>query len=145
MTDELRAAAERLQKANSGVPLEQIYEAPCGGRRLLDYAVVADWACEHILSEHPADDGEPVYSMGEPNAIATAEWARMLPNAKSSIYCTLFECEQVNLVLYANQPGTLFIDFKKRDDESNYLENTTRGQVRQLLKALGIEPKEQAQ
>lgn len=49
---ELAAAAERLIKAKAGTPLNQIYQFPIEGNRLLDYVNVAD----AYLAQHDAED-----------------------------------------------------------------------------------------
>ena len=121
---ELRAAAERLRGKGraSGYFGSHLH--------CLDYKALAT----HYLAEHPADDAEPV----------TEDWLLSVGFTRNKI-------DQVILILESKDLGRAMtyitispceLCIESDDGGSIWLGERTRGDVRTLCRALGVEKKE---
>ena len=161
MTEELRAAAERVRNF---IDDWKHYYTPgqgIGNRVSLPWKVYGDVELiVNELAEHPADDGEPVTeewlrSVGwqdweldddddDPEytlwtkANSSLGWKTRLAYESNGFYLVRMVDEDAEDYFGSSESVELF-------DSRNSSKIITRGQVRQLLKALGIEAKEQKQ
>ena len=145
MSDEVRKAAERLRQVYENARnhdscwISRVYEPDFTGKsRESDYQRDRDIVTQAYLAEHPADDDEPV----------TEEWLLSIG----------FELTREGLPFHREidgylkpspgnllQPGESAYDWKLEPPANNLLAVLfTRGDVRRICRALGIELKEPA-
>ena len=136
MSDEPRAAAERVRRWHSGEWLAGVY--PDAKDRAQEIALLeSDWRDVAVayLAEHPADDGEP----------ATEEWAKAL--GEWSQYTSS------SGVRWYHGPADVYLRFDANGcemgvgcvGETQYLlSDPTRGHVRRLCAVAGSPLKEPA-
>lgn len=109
MTPELKAAAERVRRISNGEFFDAVY-----GRNLSDLGQREFWMrdrellADAYLAEHPADDDEPV----------DLDWL------EEQLHDSDFTVSQIG--------WKFFVQFEGR------IEIKTRGQLRALLKGLGV-------
>lgn len=133
-TDELRAAAEEVANGEPTVDVHEYHGEEVGEiivERLREEwreaAVAVARAC---LADHPADDGEPV----------TREWVKsVLPTRTLSITFTNPDGDEMLLGIIP--VWTTNTEWKAWLDGLPICRVPTRGHVRRLLAALGIEHK----
>lgn len=124
MSDELRAAAERLRRVHAGEPVQTVYESS------IPRAFANMGRDENTLSnawqdEHPADDEE----------LVTEEWLLSIGFRLEIDEYGGADWWQLDKVKHAPSCGTWEFD-------SAYLpDQPTRGHVRRLLTALGVTSK----
>lgn len=122
MSDDVRAAAERLLP-----PLADVIDAP-GDAELVARA----W-----LAEHPADDGEPVSA----EWLMVTGWVDVAEPGGGPLY-TFCRPDHGGAVLTLEGDHRCLMAFLGHPDGAPWpCDIYTRGQVRELLRALGIEVK----
>lgn len=123
--DELRAAAERLRRVGDGEAVAQAYRAYPSPhmQRYGDIVMLADaW-----IAEHPADDGDPV----------DEAWVKGLGFEQYEyVPYTWLKCGHLQYVPSRDPPFCIVGGWP-------VIRVETRGHVRRIAAALGIELKEQ--
>ena len=130
MTPELRAAMERLRRIEAGESYYEVYGCqPTGhGHMQRDERKLVD----AFMAEHPADDDETV----------TEEWLGRVGGVKSSEYAKAFRRAGSDDLYFFYAGRNPFQSGLTRFFKMPVVE--TRGDVRRLCVALGIELKEPA-
>lgn len=123
MTQEIRAAAERLRRLEAGEHQDAVYGDFANAFRRLDTQTLAD----AFLAEHPADDDEP----------DTEEWLR-------GVGFTDCKNDGLRLSILARYPNLGMPFWEVCGTVIRLAQPKTRGQLRRLCAALGISLKETA-
>lgn len=125
MNDELREAAERLRRMETGVGLREVYEyyGDMPGDELDKWMIDRALVAKAYLAEHPEDDGKAV----------TPQWLKKLHGAEVGFggwpRIGPIQWDQIGLsAVVSTLQGTWPLP--------------TRGHVRRLAVALGVELKE---
>jgi hypothetical protein len=154
MSDELRAAAERFRRVEAGERHKIVYgfdgeEMDSFMERMLENAYTADWKllAKAYLAEHPADDSEPADNAycKKISSRRRRGWPdRYILDEISRDYFLEFDCSPVEeseaedcMVLMRRLPE---VD----EDGIVLIYHATRGDVRRLCAALGVELKDGA-
>ena len=131
MSDELRAAAERVRRVEAGEPADQAYRAH--PRRQFQQFADRGLMASAWLAEHPADDDEPI----------SPEWLRSVGFTLTDAHVRYYSNRsRPPFVVVIASDGRLRLAVQNGSDVEggDVCQKPTRGDVRRLCRALGIKP-----